>query len=396
MAHTSLAQFQQLVLQDLTLQARLREVADRESFVALVLRLGAERGCPVGAEEVEAALRSRQSADPPIAMADVGRLAGWIPVRICWQQSQPIVEWRYAGDIEFSEPFFDQTIRRCLRQPFSRLFSWRTPIDTLAQLYAARPGLPPSGFVFHMSRCGSTLIAQMLAALPQTLVIAEAEPIDAVLRANFQDTALTDEQRIDWLRWVIGALGQPRGESQRHYVVKFDSWSILALPLIQRAFPNVPWIFVYRDPLEVLVSHYRQPGSQMVPGTLEPALLGLDAARVGQMPLERYYAAVLERVCQVAARHYQPGSGKLVNYRQLPRIVWSSILDFFHMRYTAGDVERMRYVTQFHAKNPALFFESDTNAKQSAATDQLRGIARRRLEPLYTQLEELRRLSQEV
>jgi hypothetical protein len=323
-------------------------------------------------------------------MPDVAQLDGWIPVRISWEQSRPIVEWRYVGDTRFTEPFFEQTISAGLRHPFSRLFCLRTPIDALAQLHAARPGVEPSGFVFHMSRCGSTLVAQMLTALPQMLVIAEAEPIDAVLRANFQDAGLTDERRIAWLRWMVSALGQPRGEPTKHYVIKFDSWNVLDLPLIRQAFPAVPWVFVYREPVEVLVSHRRQPGSQMVPGMLEPGLLGLDAALIGRMPLGEYHAAVLERFCRAAVRCYRASAGRLVDYRQLPAVVWSSLLDFFKIQYTAADVARMRDIAQFHAKNPALFFEADTEAKQSAASDHLREIAHRYLKPVYEQLEQLR------
>ena len=40
----------------------------------------------------------------------------------------------------------------------------------------------PSGFIFHMSRCGSTVISQMLAALAEHVVVSEAGPIDALAR----------------------------------------------------------------------------------------------------------------------------------------------------------------------------------------------------------------------
>lgn len=390
MSQANLGQFRQLVLEDTALQEQLRETSERDEFLALVLHLSAERGCPLDAEEVRSALDSRREANLPTSPADVTQLTGWFPVRISWQQSRPVVEWCYVGQRDFTEPFFDQTIRIGLRRPFSRLFYHHTPIDTLAHLYAIRPGLPPSGFVFHMSRCGSTLIAQMLAALPQAIVIAEAEPIDAVLRARFQDASLTDDQRVNWLRWIVGALGQPRGETKRHYLIKFDSWSVMDLALIQRAFPTVPWIFVYREPIEVLVSHRQQPGNQMVPGALEPGLLDLDAASIGRMSLEEYYARVLERICRAAVRHYRPNAGLLVNYRQLPEFVWSTLLDFFHVSYTGADIERMRYITQFHAKNPALYFADDTATKQGAASDRLRQMAQHWLEPVYNQLEMLR------
>ena len=390
MSQANLEQFQHLVLRDTALQGRLRATSDRDEFLALVLRLSAERGCPLGAEEVRSALQSPRHDNLPGSPANAAQLAGWIPIRIYWQQSRPVVEWCYVGRLGFTEPFFEQTISICLRHPFNRLFYHRTPIDTLADLYAVRPGLLPSGFVFHMSRCGSTLIAQMLAALPQALVIAEAEPIDAVLRAHFQDAHVTDDQRVSWLRWTIGALGQPQDETTKHYLVKFDSWNVIDLALIQRAFPTVPWIFVYRDPVEVLVSHGKQPGSQMVPGALEPELLNLDGAHINCMALEEYHARVLERICHAAVRHYQRSASMLVNYRQLPEIVWSVLLDFFHVSYTAADIERMRHITQFDAKNPALYFSDDTSAKQAVANDRLRQRARQWLEQVYTQLETLR------
>ena len=65
------------------------------------------------------------------------------------------------------------------------------------------------------------------------------------------------EQRIEWLRGVVSALGQPRLGTEKHLFIKFDAWKVLDLPLIRRAFPAVPWIFLYRDPVEVLTS---QPG----------------------------------------------------------------------------------------------------------------------------------------
>jgi len=314
------------------------------------------------------------------------RLAGWVPTRLYWEQAQPILDWCYLGQTRFMEPFFDQTILRCFRHPFCVLFRHQTPITALAELQATRPGLPPSGFIFHMSRCGSTLVAQMLAALPQTIMISEASPIDMVLRAHFHDTSITDDQRVSWLQWLVSALGQPRQGAEQQFVIKFDSWHTQFLPIIQRAFPDVPRIFLYRDPVEVMVSHRRGRGSQMVPGMLPPALFGLDADTIFQMPLDEYCARVLASICQAAVQHHQPGRDRLVHYRQLPQVVWSSLLDLFRIDHTADDIERMRYATQFHAKNPSFFFVDDTQDKRQAATADLRALADRLVQPLYDQL----------
>jgi hypothetical protein len=276
-----------------------------------------------------------------------------------------------------------------LWQPFNLLFRHQTPIETLAELQDARPGLAPSGFIFHMSRCGSTLTAQMLAALPQNIVISEADPIDRVLRANLRDTRITEEQRAAWLRGLIGAFGQVRNEGERRLFIKFDSWSLLDLPVIQRAFPETPWIFLYRDPVEVMVSHVRQRGSQMLPGVLDPRALGLDLADIQQISLDEYCARVLAAVCEAGTRYYQPGAARLVHYHQLPDAVWSSIAEHFGICFTEEEVERMRLVAQFDAKHTGLTFEQDTSAKQQLATGEIRALAEQFVRPWYDRLETL-------
>jgi hypothetical protein len=77
------------------------------------------------------------------------------------------------------------------------------------------PGLPPTGFIFHMSRCGSTLVSQMLASIPDNVVISEAGPIDAVVQAQATLPDLDHDRHAEWLRGVIGALGQPRTGGER-------------------------------------------------------------------------------------------------------------------------------------------------------------------------------------
>ncbi len=114
----------------------------------------------------------------------------WIPMRVYWHQARPMVDWGYLGERRFTDPFFEQTIGRCVRHPADLLFRHQTPLEFLGELAERRPGLTPTGFIFHLSRCGSTLISQMLAAAPKHVVISEASPIDAILRAHFHDAAI--------------------------------------------------------------------------------------------------------------------------------------------------------------------------------------------------------------
>jgi hypothetical protein len=320
----------------------------------------------------------------------VSQLDGWSPIRFYWQQSSAIVDWCYVGDCRFTDPFFDQTIDRCLRNPSNVLFRHQTPIEILGEYREARPGLPPTGFIFHLSRCGSTLVSQMLAALPQNVVIAEAAPIDTLLRARFQKQDLTDAMLAAWLRWMISALGQRRSGEEKHLFIKFDSWSLLDLSNIRRAFPDVPWIFMYREPVEVLVSQLRRRGAHLIPGVLDPGLFGMDHSSVLQMQPTEYCARVLAAVCDAALQNHNSGDSIFINYDQLPDAALSPLLDFFHVEYTSSDIERMRHASQFNAKNPSLPFENDIASKRRDASSEVREMVSKWIMPFYERLEALR------
>ena len=313
------------------------------------------------------------------------QLDGWVPILVKWQRSRPFIEWCYIGTDPLTEPFFDQAIQKLMYQPFNLLFRHQTPIETLAERYEVKPGLQPTGFIFHMSRCGSTLISQMLAALPRTIVVSEASPVDAVLRAHFRVPGLTDDERIDWLRWMISALGQQRLGDEKHFFIKLDCWNTIVLPLIHRAFPDVPWIFLYRNPVEVLVSQLKRRGAHMVPGVIEPSLFGMNDKAIFQMQPEEYCARALAKVCE-AALTYQEG-GMLVNYNQLPEAMWDLIPKFFGIEYSQSDIKILNRVSRLDAKNPSLQFTNDTDVKNYSATELMHSMADEWIVPIYERLE---------
>lgn len=317
----------------------------------------------------------------------------WAPMRIFWRDAQPMVDWGFLGTRRFTDPFFGQTIHQCVTHPADLLFRHQTPLATLGEIVGAQPSLRPAGFIFHLSRCGSTLVTQMLAAAPENLVLSEPDPVDTILRSHFRDPAITEAQRRQWLQWLVGALGWRRHAEEQHLFVKFDCWHARFLPLIERAFPGVPWIFVYREPIEVLVSHQGQRGAQMIPGVLEPALFGWDAAMVGRMSLEEYGARVLAAIGETALARVRAGAGKLVNYSQLPELLWQVVHEHWQVPLPSAACARMQAAAARHAKNPALAFAADSKAKQRAATPELRAVADQWLAGVYHQLEQQRQVA---
>src|SRR6266508_522892 len=322
-------------------------------------------------------------------LIDVAQLEGWVPARFYWREGRPMVDWCYLGRQRFEAAFFEQTIGKCMTRPFNLLFRQHTPIEVLGEWHRVRPGIKPTGFVFHMSRSGSTLVSKMLAALPAHVVMSEARPIDATLRAHFNSTEATDDRRIAWLRWMVSALAQHWVGGEQHFFIKFDAWNTLDLPLIRQAFPDVPWIFVYRDPVEVMVSQFSNRGAHMIPGVLPPGLFGMDPQTAGSISPEEYCARVLATICKAALQYHQAGE-QLVNYRQLPEIVWNRTLEFFGLHCSEIEIEALRVVARRDAKNQYATFQNDSDRKRQKASGAVREAADKWLYPIYEELEAAR------
>lgn len=316
-------------------------------------------------------------------MTDEDKLAGWIPLFLSARGGQPAVDWGYMGSERFVEPFCHDTLRKLAARPFNRLFRRRSGLDLLRQRAHRHPGLPLRGMVFHMSRCGSTLAAQWLAALPDSVVLAEPEPLDTLLQWPAPDG---DAETVSAL---LAALGQRRRESDRRLFLKTDCWHMVYIDRLLAAFPGTPWIFLYRDPVEVLVSHRRMPGWQLVPGSMTGH--GLHAPdEVLNHPLGHgawILSVILEQAGQAMRRH---DNGLLLNYSELTGALDARLPQHFGIAPDSLDRAALRTVTGRHAKQPDAAFQSDAAEKRAAADSEVIELAARWLNEPYRALERLR------
>jgi hypothetical protein len=369
-----------MVLSDVALQEVLGDIEDFGIFAARVAQAARARGVDLDAEAVKDLLYT----PPPIASMDgFAPLPGWLPVETGPFDGHATVTWLRFGRRRLTESFYGDSVVRQRFLPFNRLFGVRTLLSDLETWSRALPALEPAGLIFHMSRCGSTLTAQMLAASPANVVLSEAAPINAVVR----HADLDDDAKIALLRAMVAALGQARNGESRLFL-KLDCWHSLDLPPFRRAFPATPWVFLYRDPVEVLVSQTRRRGVQMVPSLVPPSTFGIDLP--DGVPNDDYCARVLAAVCEGAVRHYPAGGGRLVNYHQLPEALFTEILPHFGVAASEAEVQAMRAATVRDAKAPEHVFAPDGLDKQRAATPVLRAICERRLERVYRRLEAIR------
>ncbi|WP_404336422.1 hypothetical protein AB2M62_19225 [Sphingomonas sp. MMS12-HWE2-04] len=362
----ALDRFRAAVLADPEAAKMLAAHYDPAAFAEAALAWAATHGIALDDEDLE-----RRA--PPIE-TEAWPPTGWLPV-----SAGNLVEWlNFAGE-PLTDPFFEETAQRLAARPFNRLFRYRISLDAL--IVGASVGVEPSGLIFHMSRCGSTLAAQMLAADPRNLVLSEPPPVDAILL----DRDLDDDAKVAALRALASAY--MREAPGARLILKLDSWHSRALPLLRRAFPATPWIFLYREPIEVIVSHLRQPGLHAVPGLVPADFVGLGEPN---LPGADYIARVLGQICGAVLEHWHLGGGMPIAYREMPEALVARILPHFGIEPGRKALAAMVDAGRRDAKRGGIF-ASDSDAKRRAAPPEAEAAARLHLAECHARLVRLGR-----
>jgi hypothetical protein len=314
---------------------------------------------------------------------EIADLARWTPVRFDFSGPAPAVDWADLSAERFAEPFFDQTVARWASGPRARPLV-RTGFGALEAL-DGEPSLEPAGMIFHLSRCGSTLVSRLLGTLPDVVVLAEPTPLNGLLGlepGRFDEAAL-----VGVVRLLVRALGRCRHGDERQLLLKCSSWNIRRRAVLAAAFPETPWIWVQRDPARVLASLLAKP-----PGWLEvqaeppraARLFGLDPAAVPAMTRAEFAARVLGAMLAAAAT--DPARRLCIDHADLPAAVWKCVVPHLGLEVDLASVQRMNEESRFYAKDPApRVFAGDAPARHPI-TEAMRKAAQRFAEPGYRAL----------
>jgi hypothetical protein len=377
-----------MVLGDPHLQLRLAPIAETDAFIKEALIVATENGVALDPISLSAILRPGplglgRFASAPI-ICDAWPPVGWLPTRSVPSGGAPAFDWLWFGAQRLLRPFMEDDVRNAGSLPFNWLFRIRTSLEAVVAGAKAEPHIPLSGLVFHMSRCGSTLLAQMLAAVPEHIVSSEPEPLDGVIQWA-RMAQVGDEAAIRAMRAIVAALGRDRENGALHHIIKVDAWHAFSLPLFRAAFPAVNWIHLYRDATEVMVSTMQQPGLHTAPGGLPQSVIGFafDAG----MSLEDFAARVLAGIGDAILTHWDLGGGRLVAYPEIVKASTDDVAAHFKLDLDASSVARMTAAAKRDAKDPQQGFASDVLRKQAATTRAIADAVTQWLQPVEDALD---------
>jgi len=200
-------------------------------------------------------------------IAELRRRAGLIPVDLDIERRRLI--WQDLEQYHSYEGFFSaslNTFGNLKRYGNNNLqpVVFESDLDLLESDQILTDFIYPTGFIFHASRCGSTLLSKALARSRSNLVFGEADlhnRIWSALTNGWSAPPAIDGRNQTIYKNLILAMGRRRLESHAQHFIKFTSFNILFFELIKAAFPDVPAIFIYRDPDAIIGSlRDRSPG----------------------------------------------------------------------------------------------------------------------------------------
>ncbi len=269
--------------------------------------------------------------------------------------------------------------------------------SALAEDAGAGKQLQPTGFVFHESRVGSTLVANMLASVPTNLVFSEPA-VPAMILHACEKAGCTEDVTVRLLRMGILAMG--RSHHHDHFFIKFSSSMVNNMDLVLKAFPETPWTFIYRDPVEVMVSNLNKPNGPCVrsihhaPPAVQRVLGSANAREASRVGEENYCAAHLTVLCEAAlqAVNAQGSKGYAVPYETLVKDTIHAIVPgHFGVAMNAEETERMTAQSELYSKarKGDTDFEGDTEQKQEAASEATKAAAAKYLQGPTEQLRQV-------
>ena len=334
-----------------------------------------------------------QSIDNSHSLVDIKpeALKSWCPVDAVIAESQPAIEWMDLRNVNFKEPFFNETLARVDSE--GKRGRVVTGIETLLGFEKICQGLSPSGFIFHSSRCGSTVVANACRELKDSIVIAEAPVIDKLITRFFTDASPGSAKELLYLvllRATVTALGQRLKGNECHYFVKLACTSTLQIDRLRRIWPEVPFVFLYRNPVEVIVSNLSSipewMRSEVNPGAAA-AIVGVDEDQVTSLGPEEYCARSLGRFFDAVDENFDARM-KLLNHDELSFDSLIAILNFFGIEPAPDEAEAIRKVSHLYSKDltGSKVFEDDSALKRSAASQGLRLAADRWAQSPYDRL----------
>lgn len=258
---------------------------------------------------------------------------------------------------------------------------------------------------FHESRCGSTLVANSLLAMNpgKHRTYSESQPgahaLKSICGESYSRCSMDQAAKI--LQDTVYVMSRTNDPIEERVFYKFQSITSKHIKVFQKAFPEVPWLFIYRDPVQVMMSHIKddptmQHAKCVYTQNHNPpddiiAIAERHGRKAKQMPKEEYCAAHLAAITESAVNALNDYAIP-INYDGLIEFLYTKALPRIWGRpLTSQEISNIQKVSQTYSKGRGkkhTEFQGDSEQKDKAASEQVRDAAALILKESYDALED--------
>lgn len=250
----------------------------------------------------------------------------------------------------------------------SSIVEWQSGVDdhddgAARRFYALRDlelrlehetAVQPSMLIFHCSRCGSTLLARLLEIDPANRVFIEPPALRQFLHHKRAQLPSPETQRD--LRVLLRSYGLQPSSGEKRLIFKLNSLAVHSLAAIRAALPEVAFIYMLRDPAEVVASLSRAPPAFLRPENRASlaGMIGLDPGLVVGDSAERWWSRYVEWNLSAAYAHARDFT-LAVDYRDFATR-YLAVARRWSDRTLADDDPEVVETLAFHSRKPGVRF----------------------------------------
>ena len=165
----------------------------------------------------------------------------------------------------FDVPLFDEVVESYrMTQANANTVRFRLSADAMLCDAAMSLSRTPDGLVFHVGRCGSTLLCNLLVSVGGWVALREPEFLNTLFLRLSLERDRARKERVEVLiaqslRSLAHGVHLDAERRERACMVKLSSWNAMVAERLVTTFDTTPLVVVTRDPCATVASFLHNP-----------------------------------------------------------------------------------------------------------------------------------------
>jgi len=211
----------------------------------------------------------------------------------------------------------------------------------------------------------------------------------------------SEEQAVSIFRDTVYLMSRTDDHKEERVFFKFQSATSKKISVFQKAFPEVPWMYIYREPVQVMMSHIKDdPSLRMAictksrrhsPPDVEDIAKRHGRSGAHELEAVEYCAVHLASLTEAAVGSLNDMAIP-ISYDQLPDILWEKIMPrIFGRPLEQFEIDNLQEISKSYSKGSKRKgkqgeFKDDSEQKEKKASDEVRKAADEFLKESFDQL----------